>query len=114
MQRVRSSDLSKTDARTPQIPIDRVGETEPLPARDFVPWRFSDASWEREDGFVTQASEKPTELQTFAAHGELSFGWKVPRPSGTRSNKFHTGSSSGSHYGPIRAERPFGKAPNPR
>ena len=54
-------DLSKTDARTPQIPIDRVGETEPLPARDFVPWRFSDASWEREDGFVMQASEKPAQ-----------------------------------------------------
>ena len=43
LQCVRSSDLSKTDPRTPQIPIDRVGETEPLPARDFVPWRFSDA-----------------------------------------------------------------------
>ncbi len=43
VQCVRSSCLSKTDARTPQIPIDRSGETEPLPARDFVPWRFSDA-----------------------------------------------------------------------
>ena len=42
-QRVRRSDLSRTDARTPQIPIGRVGETQPLPARDFVPWRFSDA-----------------------------------------------------------------------
>jgi hypothetical protein len=40
---VSSSGLSKTDARTPQIAIDRSGETEPLPARDFVPWRFSDA-----------------------------------------------------------------------
>ena len=39
---VRSSCLSKTDARTPQIPIDRVREPEALPARDFVPWRFSD------------------------------------------------------------------------
>ena len=39
----RNSYLSKTDARTPQIPIDRSGETESLPARDFVPWRFSDA-----------------------------------------------------------------------
>jgi hypothetical protein len=27
--------------------------------RTPVPWRFSDASWEREDGFVMQASEKP-------------------------------------------------------
>jgi hypothetical protein len=26
-----------------------------------VPWRFSDASWEREDGFVMQASEKPAQ-----------------------------------------------------
>ena len=66
VQRVRSSDLSKTDARTPQIPIDRVGETEPLPARDFVPCRFSDASWEREDGFVMQASEKPAHLRSLA------------------------------------------------
>jgi len=40
---VRRSHLSKTDARTPQIPIDHNGKTEPLPARDFVPWRFSDA-----------------------------------------------------------------------
>jgi hypothetical protein len=61
VQRVRSSDLSKTDARTPQIPIDSVGKTKPLPTRDFVPWRFSDASWEREDGFVMQASEKPAQ-----------------------------------------------------
>src|SRR5437660_1704497 len=43
LQCFRSSYLSKTDARTPQIPIDCSGETEPLPARDFVPWRFSDA-----------------------------------------------------------------------
>jgi len=40
---VRRSHLSKTDARSPQIPIDHNGETEPLPARDFVPCRFSDA-----------------------------------------------------------------------
>jgi len=46
----RNSYLSKTDDRTPQIPIDRSGETESLPTRDFVPWRFSDAcrrsAWE--------------------------------------------------------------------
>jgi hypothetical protein len=27
----------------------------------IVPWRFSDASWEHEDGFVMQASEKPAQ-----------------------------------------------------
>ena len=43
MQCVRSSYLSKPDDRTPQIPIDRSGDTEPFSARDFVPWRFSDA-----------------------------------------------------------------------
>jgi len=31
------------DAPSPQIPIDHNGQTAPLPARDFVPWRFSDA-----------------------------------------------------------------------
>ena len=36
VQRARGFYLSKTDARTPQIRIDRVGETERLPARDFA------------------------------------------------------------------------------
>src|SRR2546430_2896652 len=60
LQCFRSSYLSKTDARTPQIPIDCSGETEPLPARDFVPWRFSDAC-RRSAWVVMQASEKPAQ-----------------------------------------------------
>ena len=40
---VRRSSLANTDTPTPQIPIVRSGETKPLPVRDFVPWRFSDA-----------------------------------------------------------------------
>src|SRR2546426_661011 len=62
LQCFRSSYLSKTDARTPQIPIDCSGETEPLPARDFVPWRFSDAC-RRSAWVVMQASEKPAQEQ---------------------------------------------------
>jgi hypothetical protein len=60
----RNSYLSKTDARTLQIPIDRSAESEPLPARDFVPWRFSDVG-RRSGGFVMQASEKPAQEPTF-------------------------------------------------
>jgi hypothetical protein len=82
VQRVRSSDLSKTDARTPQIPIDRVGETEPLPARDFVPWRFSDASWEREDGFVMQASEKPAQKQNWSTQWPSGYKPSIEVPKG--------------------------------
>src|SRR5256885_4379801 len=64
LQCFRSSYLSKTDARTPQIPIDCSGETEPLPARDFVPWRFSDAC-RRSAWVVMQASEKPAQHRSF-------------------------------------------------
>src|SRR3989454_12682996 len=64
LQCFRSSYLSKTDARTPQIPIDCSGETEPLPGRDFVPWRFSDAC-RRSAWVVMQASEKPAHFRTF-------------------------------------------------
>ncbi|MDQ6869811.1 MAG: hypothetical protein M3178_16175 [Pseudomonadota bacterium] len=42
VQHARSFYLSKSDARTPQIPIDPSAKTELLPARDFVPWRFPD------------------------------------------------------------------------
>jgi len=54
------SGLSKTDARTPQIPIDRSGETEPLPARDFVPWRFSDAG--RQSAWMASTFRRPRNL----------------------------------------------------
>ena len=34
---------SRSAAKSARALIDRSGETEPLPALDFVPWRFSDA-----------------------------------------------------------------------
>src|SRR2546430_12089323 len=64
LQCFRSSYLSKTDARTPQIPIDCSGETEPLPARNFCSCAgFSDAC-RRSAWVVMQASEKRSEEHT--------------------------------------------------
>jgi hypothetical protein len=75
------------------------------------PGCFKSLSTSRRSGSVSLRISALRQLQTFAAHGELSFGWNVP---GTRSNKFRTRLSSGSQYGPICAHRPFGNALDPR
>jgi hypothetical protein len=95
-QCVRSSGLSKTDARTPQIPIHRSGETEPLPARDFVPWRFSDAG--RQSAWMASTFRRPRNLHNSghaaaaasSASGSSILSRNVPNPPAVRRNFFVT------------------------
>ncbi len=63
---IRLPDLPKTDARSPQIPIDCGRQVLSFQARDFVPWRFSDAPMSARPRAVTAASEKPAQMRTYA------------------------------------------------